>query len=76
MAKADEQRAAIGRAFRRRRTMLYLSQEAVAERAGLHPNQIRRIELATHDVKVSTMLRAADGLGVPLWQLTREALDE
>lgn len=66
MSTADEQRAAIGRAFRAIRTRRYYSQEFVAERGGLHVNQIRRIELATHDVQISTLLKAAEGLGMPL----------
>jgi len=67
----DEELRALGRAIRRLRRERELSQEAVAAAAGLHPNQVGRLERATADVYASTILRVVRGLGVPLAELAR-----
>ena len=61
----------LGRAVRAVRRERDLSQEALAARAGLHTNQVGRLERGTADVHVSTMLRAVAGLGVPLSEVAR-----
>jgi transcriptional regulator with XRE-family HTH domain len=48
-----------------------LSQEAVAAAAGVHPNQVGRLERGVADVYTSTLLRVIDGLGVPLSEVAR-----
>lgn len=73
MSTADQMRVAIGRSFRSHRRRLELSQDAVAARCGLHSNQIRRLELAETDVQLSTVIKAAEGLGVPLDEIIRDA---
>jgi transcriptional regulator with XRE-family HTH domain len=67
----DEQLRALGRTIRRIRRERDLSQEAVADAAGVHPNQVGRLERGTADVHTSTMLRVVAGLGVPLSEVAR-----
>lgn len=67
----EEKLKALGRTIRRIRREHDLSQEAVAAAAGLHPNQIGRLERGESDVYTSTMLRIVDGLGVPLSEVAR-----
>ena len=62
----EKQLRALGQAIRRIRRERDLSQEAVANAAGVHPNQVSRLERGTADVYTSTMLRVVAGLGVPL----------
>lgn len=62
--------AELGRAVRAIRRDRDLSQEALAERAGLHPNQIGRLERGTN-VQIGTLLAVVDGLGVGLAELGR-----
>lgn len=72
---ADEQLRALGRAVRRSRRERELSQEAVAAAAGVHPNQVGRLERGAADVYTSTMLRIVAGIGVSLADVGR-AYDE
>lgn len=60
----------LGRAVRAVRRELDLSQEALARRAGLHPNQVGRLERGT-DVRAGTLLAVVEGLGVGLAELGR-----
>jgi transcriptional regulator with XRE-family HTH domain len=62
--------ADLGRAVRAIRRELDLSQEALAGRAGLHPNQVGRLERGM-GVRVGTLLAIVDGLGVGLAELGR-----
>ena len=66
---------ALGRAIRRARRERELSQEAVAAAAGVHPNQVGRLERGTADVYTSTMLRIVAGMGASLSDVAR-AYDE
>lgn len=68
---ADDQLRALGRAVRRARRDRDLSQEAVAAAAGVHPNQVGRLERGEADVYTSTMLRIVAGVGVPLAEIAR-----
>jgi XRE family transcriptional regulator, regulator of sulfur utilization len=65
----------LGRAIRRTRRERDLSQEAVAAAAGVHPNQVGRLERGAADVYTSTMLRIVAGIGVSLSEVAR-AYDE
>ena len=60
----------LGRAVRAVRRELDLSQEALARRAGLHPNQVGRLERGTN-VRAGTLLAVVEGLGVGLAELGR-----
>ena len=66
----DEQLRDFGRTIRRIRRERDLSQEALAARAGLHTNQVGRLERGTN-VQVATLLAIVDGLGVGLAELGR-----
>lgn len=72
---AEEQLRTLGWAIRRMRRERDLSQEAVAAAAGVHPNQVGRLERGTADVYTSTMLRVVEGIGVTLSDVAR-AYDE
>jgi len=67
----EEQLRALGRAIRRARRDRDLSQEAVAAAAGVHPNQVGRLERGEADVYTSTMLRIVTGIGVSLADVAR-----
>ena len=67
----DVQLRELGRTIRRLRRERDLSQEAVAAAAGVHPNQVGRLERGTSDVYTSTMLRVVAGLGIPLSEVAR-----
>jgi transcriptional regulator with XRE-family HTH domain len=69
--RAEEQLRALGRAIRRVRRERDLSQEAVAAAAGVHPNQVGRLERGTADVHTTTLLRIVVGIGVPLSDVAR-----
>jgi len=60
----------LGRAVRTVRRELDLSQEALARRAGLHPNQVGRFERGTN-VRADTLLAVVEALGVGLAELGR-----
>lgn len=62
--------AELGRAVRALRRDRDLSQEALAGRAGLHPNQIGRLERGTN-VQVATLLAVVDGLDIEFAELGR-----
>ena len=70
-APAYEELRKLGRAIRRVRCERELSQEAVARTAGVHPNQVGRLERGTADVHTSTMLRIVAGIGVSLSDVAR-----
>jgi transcriptional regulator with XRE-family HTH domain len=55
---------AFGRVVRKARRDLELSQEALADRAGIHPTHVGAIERATKDVQLTTAFKVADGLGL------------
>jgi transcriptional regulator with XRE-family HTH domain len=50
--------------LRRERNAAGLSQEQLANRSGLHPTEISRLERATREPRLGTIARVARGLGV------------
>jgi hypothetical protein len=50
--------------LRRQRLAKGLSQEALAERTGLHPSEVSRLERAVREPRLGTIARLARGLGV------------
>jgi transcriptional regulator with XRE-family HTH domain len=54
----------LGLEARRLREARDLTQEELADRAGLHPNYIGRIERGESNVGVKTLFKLARGLGV------------
>jgi transcriptional regulator with XRE-family HTH domain len=69
----DTLSAALGETIRRHRVVHRLSQEQLAERAGLHRTHISYIERGLRSPTVTVLTRIAEALGVPTWQLLREA---
>jgi transcriptional regulator with XRE-family HTH domain len=60
-----------GEAVRKRRERLGLSQEAFADKAGIHRTYVSSIELGKVQVSIGIAQQLADALGVPLskiWQ--------
>jgi DNA-binding XRE family transcriptional regulator len=55
-----------GEAMRRLRLEAGLSMDALGERCGLHRTEIRLLEKAAREPKLSTIVKVADGLGVTL----------
>jgi transcriptional regulator with XRE-family HTH domain len=62
MAEPNPRLVALGRMLRKARRDLDLSQEAVGQRAGMHPNHIGAIERGTKDLRASTLLRVIEAL--------------
>ena len=55
--------------LRRYRAAAKLSQEQLAEKTGLHPTEISRLERAVREPRLGTIVRLAKGLGVGAEQL-------
>jgi transcriptional regulator with XRE-family HTH domain len=64
---------AFGGVVRRRREQLGLSQEALADRAGIHRTYVSSIELGKVRIGLEVAKKVADGLGIPLSELITEA---
>jgi transcriptional regulator with XRE-family HTH domain len=62
MLARSPQHVALGRTIRKARRDLDLSQEALADRAGLNPKHLGEIERANKDPRISTILRIAEAL--------------
>jgi transcriptional regulator with XRE-family HTH domain len=55
----------LGTNLRAARAKLELTQEQVAERSGVHPTEVSRIEAGKRDPRISTLRRLARALEVP-----------
>lgn len=66
---ADDRLKALGREIRRHRKAKKLSQEQLAERAGLHRNYIGYLERGENSVRIITLFQIADALGIGLGEL-------
>jgi transcriptional regulator with XRE-family HTH domain len=62
MADPDPRLVALGRALRKARRHRDLSQEAIGQRAGMHPNHVGTIERGTKDLRATTLLRLIEAL--------------
>ncbi|MDP9263462.1 MAG: helix-turn-helix domain-containing protein [Acidobacteriota bacterium] len=60
----SDPRAILGRAIRERRIALGLSQEKLAEKAGLHWTYLGSVERGERNVSLINILRIARALGV------------
>jgi DNA-binding XRE family transcriptional regulator len=65
-------RRAIGARLRDARTAAHLSQERLAELAGIDRKTVVRLEGGSSDARLTVWLRLAHAVRVPLAQLVRE----
>jgi transcriptional regulator with XRE-family HTH domain len=66
-----EPKAQVGENIRANRKRLGITQEALAERCEMHPVEIGRAERGLRDLRVSTVVKVAHGLGVAASELLR-----
>jgi transcriptional regulator with XRE-family HTH domain len=62
----------LGSAIRKRRLQLGLTQEELAERAGMHWTYISGVERGVRNVSISKLIQIADGLKVRVRELVAE----
>lgn len=60
---------ALGQALRELRTARKLTQEALAERAGMSANYVGDAERGERNLSIRALWQLADGLGVPAFEL-------
>ena len=65
--------SALGRAIMRARRRSGVTQIELARQLGMHRTQLGHVEQGRKDFQLSTMVRIADALGVPLSMLIRSA---
>jgi transcriptional regulator with XRE-family HTH domain len=63
----------LGESVRQRRMRLGISQEEFANKCGVHRTYVGKVERGEQNVSMASLERIAKGLGVPAWQLVREA---
>ena len=66
--RGDVQRA-LGKNLRQAREREGLTQEAVAERSGVHPTEVSRIESGKRDPRIATVEALAEAVGVSVSDL-------
>lgn len=71
MRRLDAERATadVGRRIAELRRQRGLTQERFAERLGIAANALQRIELGMQNLTIRSLVRLANGLGVPLASL-------
>jgi transcriptional regulator with XRE-family HTH domain len=67
-----EPKLIVGKNIRANRKRLKLTQEALAHRCDMHPVEIGRAERGTRDLRVSTVVKIANGLEIPASELLRD----
>lgn len=63
----------VGRAFRKRREALKVSQEAFADSLGVHRTYYSAVERGEKDIRITTLERIAKGLGVRASDVIKDA---
>jgi transcriptional regulator with XRE-family HTH domain len=66
-----EPKQKVGQNIRAERKRAGITQEALAERCDMHPVEVGRAERGARDLRVSTIAKLAQGLGVPACELLR-----
>jgi transcriptional regulator with XRE-family HTH domain len=61
----------VGQNIRHSRKEAGLTQEALAHRANMHPVEVGRAERGTRDLRISTIAKLAQALGIPAADLLR-----
>jgi transcriptional regulator with XRE-family HTH domain len=73
MRKLSRQHIALGRAIRAQRVELYLSQEELAGRCGLHRTYVASVERGERNLGYANLLRIAAGLELRAAELVEAA---
>ncbi|MDO8069431.1 helix-turn-helix domain-containing protein [Janthinobacterium sp. SUN206] len=60
-----------GLTLRRARENLKLSQEVLAEKAGLHRTYIGQVERGERNISIDNMEHLAEAVGMELWEMLR-----
>ena len=60
-----------GLVLKHRRESLRLSQEALAEKAGLHRTYISQVERGVRNLSIDSMERLAEAVGMDVWEMLR-----
>ena len=63
----------VGAAMRNRRQSLELSQEAFADKIGMHRTYYSALERGEINLTLKTLRRVCSGLGIQVWELLRDA---
>lgn len=71
MADQTAKQKALARAVREWRVRVGMTQEGLADAAGLGPNYVSQIERGVHRASFDAVTRIADGLGITLSDLIR-----
>lgn len=71
--KREPLQKSIGQAIRRRREAGPLNQEAFADHIQMHRAYYGELERGNKDIRMSTLKRIAKGLGIPMWEIIRDA---
>jgi transcriptional regulator with XRE-family HTH domain len=69
---ADRAKRAFGKAVRARRKALKLTQEELADRAGVHPTYVGDVERGERNIALINILKIAKALGVKAGRLLDE----
>lgn len=72
---ADPRLLALGTAIREARNAAGLSQEALAAEVEIDRSYFGHIERGSRNPSILTLCKIAEGVGVPVWELTRRALE-
>lgn len=67
-----EPKQQVGLNIRENRRRAGLTQEALAERCDMHTVEIGRAERGLRDLRISTVVKIARGLGIPACELLRD----
>lgn len=70
-SKLQPAKIRFGLALRRAREELQLSQEVLAEMAGLHRTYIGQVERGERNISVDSMERLAEAVNLQLWDMLR-----
>jgi transcriptional regulator with XRE-family HTH domain len=71
LAKNQPAKIRFGVVLRHAREEMQLSQEVLAEMAGLHRTYIGQVERGERNISVDSMERLAEAVNLPLWEMLK-----